>query len=388
MRTLVVSSNVMDAVTSKLRGILRAHVDSQGPATAAFENAHQAVFKLQPEMVVVVLSPDPECGLEMVRKLRQEMTGFILAAGQTAESKLILRALHGGADHYLDEADLEGGLESVLARLQIKQEANAPPARLLALLAASGGSGSSTLAVNMAVVLAKEQQKCALLDLKPGIGDLAALLDLKPQFNLADLCLNVARLDRAMFEKMLAKHSSGVQLLASPQVFGKARVVTSQGVTQALAMMRKLFPCVVADLEDCFHDEQVVTLRQATGIYLVFRPDFTSLRNARRILEHLHDLEIARTRVRLVVNRFGLPYQLPLAEAEQALGEKLAHFVPDDPKTFNRANNAGIPVVLNNPTAKVSRSIVELTHLALTQANEETAPGVNGAALSVASASS
>ncbi|TMQ32420.1 MAG: hypothetical protein E6K70_18660, partial [Planctomycetota bacterium] len=138
---------------------------------------------------------------------------------------------------------------------------------------------------------------------------------MKPQFNLADLCLNVARLDRAMFEKMLAKHSSGVQLLASPQVFGKARVVTSQGVTQALAMMRKLFPCVVADLEDCFHDEQVVTLRQATGIYLIFRPDFTSLRNARRILEHLTDLEIARTRVRLVVNRFGLPYQLPLAEA-------------------------------------------------------------------------
>ena len=388
MRTLVVSSNVMDAVTSKLRGILRAHVDGQGPATTAFENAHQAVFKLQPEMVVVVLSPDPECGLEMVRKLRQEMTGFILAAGQTIESKLILRALHGGADHYLDEADLEGGLESVLARLQIKQEANAPPGRLLALLAASGGSGSSTLAVNMAVVLAKEQQKCALLDLKPGIGDLAALLDLKPQFNLADLCLNVARLDRAMFEKMLAKHSSGVQLLASPQVFGKARVVTSQGVTQALAMMRKLFPCVVADLEDCFHDEQVVTLRQATGIYLIFRPDFTSLRNARRILEHLTDLEIARTRVRLVVNRFGLPYQLPLAEAEQALGEKLAHFIPDDPKTFNRANNAGIPVVLNNPTAKVSRSIVELTHLALTQVNEESAPGVNGTALTVASASS
>ena len=45
-------------------------------------------------------------------------------------------------------------------------------------------------------------------------------------------------------------------------------------------------------------------------------------------------------------------------------------------------------MVLNNPTAKVSRSIVELTHLALTQVNEESAPGVNGTALTVASASS
>src|SRR5262249_3922555 len=179
MRALVVSHDVMDLVSCKLRGILRAQVDNQGPATTTFENAHQAIFQIQPEMIVVVLSPDPERGLETVRKLRQDTTGYILAAGQTADSKLILRALHGGADQYLDEADLEGGLESVLARLQIKHEATVPPGRLLTFLAASGGSGASTLAVNMAVILAKEQQKCALLDFKPGIGDLAALLDLK-----------------------------------------------------------------------------------------------------------------------------------------------------------------------------------------------------------------
>src|SRR5438105_673638 len=355
MRALIVSHDVMEAVSSKLRGILRAQVDNQGPATTTFENAETALFQIQPEMVVVVLSPDAERGLEMLRKLRGEMTGYLLAAGLASDSKLILRALHAGADQYLDEADLEAGLESVLARLQIKQEATAPPGRLLTLLAASGGSGASTLAVNIAVVLAKEHQKCALLDLKPGIGDLAALLDLKPQFTLADLCLNVTRLDRAMFEKMLVRHSSGVHLLGSPQVFGNARVVTSQGVNQALTMARKIFPHVVVDLEDCFHEEQVVTLRQAACIMLIFRLDFTSLRNARRILEQLKDLEIQRNRVRLVVNRQGLPYELPLAEAEQALGEKLVHFVPDDSKTLNRSNNAGIPVVLKNPNAKVSR---------------------------------
>jgi pilus assembly protein CpaE len=132
----------------------------------------------------------------------------------------------------------------------------------------------------------------------------------------------------------------------------------------------------------------MVTLRQATGIYLVFRLDFTSLRNARRILEHLRDLEIPRQRARLVVNRQGLPYELPQAEAEEALGEKLVHFIPDDSKTFNRANNAGIPVVLNNPTAKVSRSIVELVKSTFNRGEEEAAHPVNGKARVAASASS
>jgi pilus assembly protein CpaE len=388
MRALIVSHDIMEAVSSKLRGILRAQVDTQGPATSTFDGAENALYQVRPEMVVVVLSPDPERGLEMLRKLRGEMTGYLLAAGQTADSKLILRALHAGADQYLDEADLEAGLESVLARLQIKQEANAPPGRLLALLAASGGSGASSLAANLAVVLAREHQKCALLDLKPGIGDLAALLDLKPQFNLADLCQNITRLDRAMFEKMLVRHASGVHLLGSPQAFGNARAVTVQGVNQALAMARKFFPHVVVDLEDCFHEEQMVTLRQASLVFLVFRLDFTSLRNARRILEHLKDLDLPRHRIRLVINRRGLPYELPLAEAEQALGEKLTHFIPDDPKTFNRSNNAGIPVVLKNPTAKVSRSIAELAKIASSRGMDEGAGSANGTAHAVALASS
>src|SRR5262245_39076929 len=107
MRTLVVGHDIMEAVISKLRGILRAQVDAQGPTTATFETVDQALFQLQPDMVVVVLSPDVERGLEVLRKLRRELPGCLLAAGPACEPKLILRALHHGADHYLDESDLE-----------------------------------------------------------------------------------------------------------------------------------------------------------------------------------------------------------------------------------------------------------------------------------------
>jgi pilus assembly protein CpaE len=365
MRALVVNANLVDPLTDRLRELLRGRVDPQGPTVARYQDVENRLLPVQADMVIVVLAPDAERGLEALRKLRPQVTGCLLALGQASESKLILRALHEGADLFLDEAELEAGLEAALARLHSKGESATPTGRVVAVLACSGGSGASTLAVNLATVLAREHQRCALIDLKPGRGDLAALLDLKPAFTLADLCLNVARLDRAMFEKVLVEHPSGVHLLGSPQLFGGMRVVTAQGVGQALTLARKFFPHVVVDLEDCFHEEQVLTLRHAAVIFLVIRLDFTSLRNARRILEHLQELEVHESRVRLVANRHGQPGELPLAEAEEALGVKIAHHVPDDPKTINGANNAGVPAVLRAPSARVSQSIAQLVRQAL-----------------------
>jgi pilus assembly protein CpaE len=234
--------------------------------------------------------------------------------------------------------------------------------------------------VNLATVLARDHERSALFDLKPGRGDLAALLDLKPTFNLADLCLNVARLDRAMFEKALVQHPCNVHLLASPQVFGGTRLVTATGVSQALMMARKLFPHVVIDLEDCFHEEQVLAARQASVLLLVARLDFTSLRNARRILEHLRELGIPESRIRLVANRFGQPNELPVNEAEAALDVKIAHFIPDDPRTINGANNTGIPAVLKAPSTKVAQGIAQLARSILERRRSEGRPLAQGAA--------
>jgi pilus assembly protein CpaE len=373
MRTLVVSSNVLDPVSTQLRGVLRNKPDLQGPSVAQYADVEGHLAQSQEELLLVVLSSDPEGGLDTLRRARRLTSAYMVAVGPTSEPKLILRALQDGADHFLDEDELESGLEAALARRQNKGERAAPPGRLITVLAASGGSGASTLAVNIAAVLAKEHERCALLDLKPGRGDLAALLDLKPAFHLADLCVNAARLDKAMFEKVLLPHSTGVHLLASPQLFGDTRLVTSQGVGQVLTLARKLFANVVVDLEDCFHEEQVLTLKQAGAIVMVSRLDFTSLRNARRILEHLTAHDIPRSRVRLVVNRYGQPNELPAEQAEEALGGKIAHYIPDDSRTINGSNNTGIPAVVKAPTARVCRAITQLARDTLDRRRPEPA---------------
>ena len=105
---------------------------------------------------------------------------------------------------------------AALGRWRADRRSREEAGKVIAVLAPSGGSGSSTLAVNVATVLAKQHKSAVLIDLKLETGDLAALLDLKPTYTLADLCQNVARMDRSLFERSLARHASGVQLLAPP----------------------------------------------------------------------------------------------------------------------------------------------------------------------------
>ena len=63
-----------------------------------------------------------------------------------------------------------------------------------------------------------------------------------------------------------------------------------------------------------------------------------------------------------MVNRYGQPKEVPAAKVEEVLGMKVFHYVPDDPKAVNRANNNGVPVVLEAPRAAVSKSVTKLAH--------------------------
>jgi pilus assembly protein CpaE len=315
------------------------------------------------DLLVVVLSPDPERALKDLGELRAQTQARVLAVGPTYDPKLMLRALRAGADNFLDELEISSEVELALARRRTTEQAAQPAAdlgKVIAVLGSSGGSGASTVAANVATVLAREHKRSALIDLKLEAGDLAALLDLKPNHTLADLCQNAARMDRVMLERSLVAHSSGVHLLAPPRSFADIAYVTSDGVRRALGLARALFPYVVVDLDHPSRPEQAQALQIADVVVVVLRLDFTSLRNTRRALDYLEQMGVTADRVQLVVNRYGQAKEIPYAKAEEALGRKIPHYVPDDPKTVNRANNSGVPVVLESPSAKVSRTITAL----------------------------
>jgi pilus assembly protein CpaE len=359
MQALVISDH--EPTTRRIReALLREGHDCPAGNLLIPDLAADRLAQAQPELIVIALAPHSERGLEVLAQVHQLVPCPILAVGPTGDAKLVLRALRAGAEDFIEEAEVEGELAAAIGRLRRAVGGPAEPARTIAVLAPNGGSGSSTLAVNVATVLAKKYQSTLLMDLKLHAGDLAALLDLRPTHTLAELCQQSAHMDRTMFERSLARHSSGVQLLAPPRFLTDVAFVTPEGVRQTLNLARTLFPFVIVDLDHSFAPEQVQVLKQADVILLVLRLDFTCLRNTQRVLEYLDQLGVSRERVRLIVNRYGQAKEVPFGKAEEALGLKVAHYVPEDAKTVNRANNSGVPVVLESPSTKVAKSLTAL----------------------------
>jgi pilus assembly protein CpaE len=236
MKAFLASDN--EAIGAELRKLLvREGMDCPVSHVSRLDMAPERLAQSPSELVVVVLPDDPERTLgvlDWLEKAPRQNGERVLAVGPAANPKLVLRALRGAVDDYLDQAELEVELGAALGRWQASLASHQRElGRVVALLAPSGGSGSSTLAANLATVLATRHKTTALIDLKLHSGDLAALLDLKPTYTLADLCQNVTRMDRTLFERSLARHSSGVHLLAPPATSTTSPGSPLRGCTRA-----------------------------------------------------------------------------------------------------------------------------------------------------------
>lgn len=368
MQTFVVSDN--QPLSIKVRRVLL-QCGHDCPDSHVVSLSAGSTIVASAELTVLVMSPDPERGLVALRDMSSALGGISLRSAQSkrflavgpADARLILRTIREGAQEYLDENEIETELEAIIDRIASEMRPMGDPGQVISVLAPSGGSGSSTIACNIATQLAKDHQSVVLFDLKLGAGVMDAMLDLKPEHTLADLCNHVGKIDKGMFEKLLLRHSgSGLRLLCPPNSFNDIGYVTAEGVKEGVKIARGLYKYVIIDVDRTYGPEQIEALVASDIVVLVLRLDFTSLRNTRQTLEHLERLGISRERIRLVVNRYGQPKEMRLAQAEEALGIKVFAYIPDEPYTINRANNNGMPVVLESPKSKVARSIIDLAH--------------------------
>jgi pilus assembly protein CpaE len=359
MRILITSDS--EPVAAAIESLLRNAGSGDGLVGICRLNAApDRVVQYRPDAVVLGLAPQAEHGLATLREILDVLPCRVLCVGGDSDAKLILRCLRDGACGYLDEARLAAELEAALTRLRLEPPLQTRHGRLVTVLGPAGGAGASTVAVNIATALAQKYGECGLIDLNLETGDLAGLLDLEPPHTLADFCANLSRMDPTMFQQCLTSHPSGIRLLAPPRNDSEAASVTPRGIRKAVSMARSVFSFVVADLANSAGEAQAQALFQSDWILLVLRLDFTSLRRAGRILQHFDRLELPRERVRLVVNRHRQPRELRAADLEQALGMKITHYIPDDSRHVNPANNKGVPVLLERPRAPAARSLREL----------------------------
>ncbi len=370
MRTLIASNE------NALAEIIRTEMLGSGPDAscqiARFDAVVHEVSEFKPLLIVLVLEPEPALGEVMLVELRRIFEIPIMVFGAADDPKFILQVLREGASEYLDAADCLAELKGALERLQALQTKQEATGKIITVVSACGGGGASTVAANVATVLAADSKTCLLVDLELETGILAALFDLHSTYSLTDLCQINGLIDRSMVERSLARHDCGVQLLGSPRMQDRfltalhrsdpsaMAVITADRLRQTLALSRYMFPYIVVDHSSTFSEEQLQALQMADLMLIVFRLEFAALRNVQRLLDHMDRLLLPRDKIRLIANRCGQPKEVPIEKAAEALKMPIFHMIPDDTGTVNRASNFGVPAVLDAPRSKVAGSFREL----------------------------
>src|SRR5947199_10388813 len=133
MNTMVICRDTTDGTAQRIAQLLRTNFDQRGPVIAIYNSFEPRISCVAPELVLVVLTPDIDEGMEVVRKARVAHKGSLVAVGPASDPKLILRALQIGLESYLDETAVEHDLARIIARLEAKEEPAAATGVLIAL---------------------------------------------------------------------------------------------------------------------------------------------------------------------------------------------------------------------------------------------------------------
>lgn len=327
------------------------------------EEASERASRAHPDLCIVLLSDNFERELAAIRELRMSCTGYLMLIGPADNAQRILKYLHEGADVYLDYAKLANELPAALARFKSRAKGRAAQpetGKIIGVMGVSGGVGTSTIAANVAAQLGRKYSSCGLVDLHLDSGDLTAILNLKPQHTLADFCAHAGRMDRSMFDQMVTRHGSGVELVSAPWDPRQAESISPRAVRLLLAMARAKYPYVVLDLDNRFDEVHVEALWQSDLLALVTRLDYLSIRNARRVLDRLMAEGIETERLRIVANRYGQARELSVHDAESALQTKITNFVVDDPGRINKSALDGKLISMETSWPRVSRNLADL----------------------------
>lgn len=309
--------------------------------------------KVQPDVVIVDLQDDPDLGIKFVQFLNDTSNFRVIAVGPTLEPQLLLAAMRAGIGDYLPkpvthEAMAEA-LERITNQLGRQTERARKPGKIYTFFSSKGGSGSTTVAANTAIVLHRLTGKRTLLvDLDLELGEVALVLGIQPRFNFVDLVQNFHRMDSGLLASYIEQHESGVHLLSAPFHPERAEVVSPEQIRKILQFLRQHYDYLVVDTPKSFSAMTFAAIDQSDEIFVVANLDLPSLRNIQRGLPMLkRALPRGEEQIRLVVNRYSDDVDITLHDVERTLGLKVFCTLANDFVSVIDSINRGKPVVLN-----------------------------------------
>lgn len=332
-----------------------------------FEFFPDIVEQTGPDVGVVSLDADQDKAINLIQRLSADAPETaLLAASESTDGHLILRAIRAGAREFLtlpvSSEDLAAALDRVAQQKFGSSERGGRSCLVIAVAGATGGVGSTSTAVNLGCVLAEDaRNSVALLDLDLALGDADVFLDAIPDYTLADVVQNISRLDIQLLKRSLTKHSSGLYLLPRPVELHDTHSINGESLRKVIGLLKASFSHLIIDLSKTYSPVDMAAIEAASRVVLVTQLDLPCLRNVVRLMMSFEELDDVQEKVEIVVNRAGLDSgQISLKKAKETLGREIFALLPNDYRTMVEVRNNGVPLISQAPKAAITQAIRDL----------------------------
>jgi pilus assembly protein CpaE len=233
--------------------------------------------------------------------------------------------------------------------------------KVITVYSPKGGTGCTTIAVNLALALHNEDTRTTLIDGNFQFGDVAVFINEQGKNTIIDLATRVNELDPEIVEGVMIKHAaSGVHVLAAPSRPEYAEKVSSDQFAQLIDYLRQMYAYVVIDTTPSLNDITLAAIDKSSVIVLVTTQDIPSIKNARLFLDLLQTIGINRERIVFCMNRYDKRIAITPERVGDNLKQSVAAVIPMDERVVVPAVNRGVPFILDNKTQPSARGILSL----------------------------
>ncbi len=367
LRLAIVDPNdiARDSLKSTLLGMDMVWLEAE---CSRYEFFADVVAQTHPDIGIVALDNNPEKALQLVTQLHDASPECsILVVSSSTDGNLILRAMRAGVKEFLPQPvrieDLVAALERISDHRFGRGDRGSRTSNVIAVAGATGGVGTTSIAVNLGCALAAdERNSVALVDIDMCLGDADVFLDTIPDYTLVDVAQNVTRLDFTLLKRSLTKHASGLYLLPRPVQLEDVGLITPDDLRRVIGLLKATFTHVILDLSKSYSKIDMVALEMSNHILLVTQLDLPCLRNVVRLLMSLSQMDDIKDNVKIVVNRAGLDNQIGLKKAQETIGRDVFWQLPNDYRVMVEVRNNGVPLIEQAPKAAITQSVVDLAN--------------------------
>ncbi|MGA7789311.1 MAG: CpaE family protein [Xanthobacteraceae bacterium] len=344
------------------RRLAKAHLRIQmGGLTAAVE-----AYQSSPTPNVIILESengDILAGLDQLANYCDAGTRVIVI-GRMNDVMLYRELVRRGVSDYLISP--VGVLQVVRAVCGLFSAPDAKPVgRVIAVVGAKGGVGASTIAHNIGFSIAHDLKLDAVVtDLDLAFGTAGLDFNQDPPQGIAEAVFSPDRIDTAFVDRLLAKCTDHLNLLAAPATLDRVYDFGADAFDAIFDSLRATVPCVVLDVPHQWTGWTKQTLVGADEVLIVAVPDLANLRNTKNIYDFLKAARPNDHHPRYCLNQVGVPKrpEIKAADFAKALEEEPIAIVPFDPQAFGAAANNGQMIAemsANHRTAEMFRQIAQ-----------------------------